>query len=119
MNEKDTKKNKKDDHCKTNHRQKSVEEARPTAAFDAVGALFDVVLGADQAEGTAVPVQTLFIGVGKHRTIFIELGIVVAFTWWAATFHCQCMMRTGIPLAAVAKYGRIGRGAPVVMKRNT
>jgi len=105
---KDTKKQQKKSKCKSNHREKGIEEAGPTGTFGASGALFDVIFGTGQAKGTAVPAQALFVGVGKHRTIVFSVG-VVAFTRRAATFQRQRIAdRTGIALAAIAEDGRVG-----------
>jgi hypothetical protein len=77
--------------------------------------LFDVIFGTGQAKGTIVPVQALFVGVGKHRTIVFSVG-VVAFARRAATFQRQRIAdRTGIALAAIAEDGRVGGWAPVVV----
>ena len=91
-----------------------MEQYCPAGTFDARGALFHVIGGTDQTKGTAVPVQTLFVGVRKHRTIFFGV-VVVAFPGWAATFQCQGLVCTGIALAAIAEDGRVGGWAPVVV----
>ena len=84
-----------------------MEEYCPTSTFRARGALFHVIGGTDQTKGTAVPVQTLFVGVGKHRTIVLSV-VVVAFANRAATFQRQGLGGTGITLAAIAEDGRVG-----------
>ena len=77
--------------------------------------MFHVIGGTDQTKGTAVPVQTLFVGVRKHRTMVFGL-VVVAFVGRAATFQCQGLVRTGIALAAIAEDGRVGGWSPVVVE---
>jgi hypothetical protein len=91
--------------CKSNHREKGIEEAGPTGTFGASGALFDVIFGTGQAKGTAVPAQALFVGMGKHCTIVVGV-VVVAFARRAATFQRQRIAdRTGITLAAITEDG--------------
>ena len=104
---KHTKKQQKNSKCKSNHREKGIEEAGPTGTFGASGALFDVIFGTGQAKGTAVPAQALFVGMGKHRTIVLG-AVVVAFTGRAATCQRQRLVCTGIALLAVAEDGRVG-----------
>ena len=71
--------------------------------------MFHVVGGTDQTKGTTVPVQTLFVGVRKHRTIVVRRGVVVvAFAKRAATFQRQGLGCTGIALAAIAEDGGVG-----------
>ena len=84
-----------------------MEEYCPTSTFRARGALFHVIGGTDQTKGTAVPVQTLFVGMGKHRTIVLG-AVVVAFAGRAATCQRQRLVCTGIALSAVAEDGRVG-----------
>ena len=91
-----------------------MEEYCPTSTFRARGALFHVIGGTDQTKGTTVPVQALFVGVGKHRPIILGV-VVVAFAGRAATFQRQGLGCTGIALAAIAEEGRVRRGTPVVV----
>ena len=66
-----------------------------------------------QAQGTTVPVQTLFVGVGKHGPVLVRRGVVVAFARWATTFQGQCgSLRAGVALMAIAEDGRVGGWAP-------
>ena len=75
--------------------------------------MFDVAICAYQTEGTTVPVQTLFVGVGKHGPVLVGRGVVVAFARWATTFQGQCgSIRAGVTLVAIAEDGRVGGWAP-------
>ena len=75
--------------------------------------MFDEFFCAYQAEGSTVPVQTLFVGMGKHGPVRVGRGVVVAFPGWAATFQSQCVsIRTGVTLVAIAEDGRVGGWAP-------
>ena len=111
--QKDTQNNDEQHQSKNTQKDKGICDTGTTGAFRACRALFDVSVCAYQAQGTTVPVQTLFVGVGKHGPVLVRRGVVVAFARWATTFQGQCgSLRAGVALMAIAEDGRVGGWAP-------
>ena len=111
--QKDTQNNDEQHQSKNTQKDKGICHTGTTRTFHARWALFHVSVCAYQAEGTTVPVQTLFVGVGKHGPVLVGRGVVVAFARWATTFQGQCgSIRAGVALVAIAENGRVGGWAP-------